>query len=140
MEKRRGARLLCAGLVEVRWVDPSDGPTKAVANLDDVSPGGVSLLLDRPVEQGTRVDFLYSGQIVTGDVRHCTSIDIGWVIGVQFGPDSQWDPQALPPEHLLDPTSIPADAYAKDGEHLSQAVGSTIACVVLNKAVQREQA
>lgn len=61
VEKRRGDRVLCAGLVEVRWTEASHGECKAFANLDDLSPGGLSLLLDRPLPQGVRVEFVHSG-------------------------------------------------------------------------------
>lgn len=138
VEKRRGDRFLCAGLVEVRWTDPSEGPSKTIANLDDVSSGGISLLLERPMAQGTRVEFVQSGQMVSGDVRHCTRTEIGWIVGLRFGPDSQWDPGAHPPEHLLDPDSFPEDAHLSEGQQLSREVQSTISCLVLGEAVRRE--
>ncbi len=140
LEKRRGSRLLCAGLVEVRWDDPSEGPSRAIANLDDVAPGGVSLLLDRPIAQGTRVEFIYSGQMVAGDVRHCTRTEIGWVVGLRFGPDTVWDPVACPPEHLLDPALVPEDAHLSKAKHIAQDVHSTISCLVLGEAVRRKRA
>jgi hypothetical protein len=139
VEKRRGDRLLCAGLVEVRWTETSSGECKAIANLDDLSPGGVSLLLDRPLPKGAFVEFTHSGQTVSGDVRHCNRTEIGWIVGVQFGPESQWDPEAYPPEHLLDPDSVPEDVQLRVGPHLSPETRSTIACLVLSQAVRREE-
>jgi hypothetical protein len=139
VEKWRGDRLLCAGLVEVRWTDTFEGECRTIANLEDLSPGGVSLLLDRPLRQGARVEFSYSGQTVTGDVRHCTRNDIGWIAGVSFAPDSQWDPVAYPPEHLLDPKAVPEDARLREGPNLSPEVRSTISCLVLGEAMRREE-
>jgi hypothetical protein len=139
VEKRRGDRLLCAGLVEVRWTDASGSVCTAFANLDDLSPGGVSLLLDSPLPPCAHVEFSHSGQMVSGDVRHCTHTEIGWIAGVRFGSDSQWDPVACPPEHLLDPESVPEDAGLREGPRLSPEARSTIACLVLGEAVRREE-
>lgn len=139
VEKRRGDRLLCAGLVEVRWTDTCGGPCTAIANLDDLSPGGVSFLLDRPIPQGARVEFIHSGQLVSGDVRHCTPTDIGWIAGVRFGPDSQWDPVTCPPDHLLDPSSIPEGARLHEGLHPLLDIRSTISCLALSEATRREE-
>jgi len=139
VEKRQGDRLLCAGLVEVRWTDALEGECKTIANLDDLSPGGVSLLLDRPLKQGVRLEFTYSGQTVAGDVRHCTRNEICWIVGVWFGPDSQWDPGEYPPEHLLDPHSVPENAQLRVGPPLSREVRSTISCLVLGEAMRREK-
>jgi hypothetical protein len=137
VEKRRGGRLLCAGLVEVRWADTSGSVCTAFANLDDLSPGGVSLLLDRPLPPGARVEFTHSGQMVSGDVRHCTHVEIGWIAGIRFGPDSQWDPGNYPPAHLLDPSSVPENARLREGPSLARETRSTVACLALGKAVRR---
>jgi len=139
VEKRLGDRLLCAGLVEVRWTEPSSGEGKTIANLDDLSPGGVSLLLDRPILKGAFVEFTHSGQTVCGDVRHCNRTEIGWIVGVRFGPESQWDPAAYPPKHLLDPDSVPDDVQLRRGPHLSPETRSTISCLVFSQAVQPEE-
>jgi hypothetical protein len=136
VEKRRGDRLLCAGLVEVRWAESSAGLCKAFANLDDLSPKGVSLMLDRPVKQGTFVEFLHSGQMVRGDVRHCTQTDIGWIAGVHFGPDSQWDPGIFPPEHLLDPDRVSENIQSRAEPPLAPEIKNTISCLVLSQAVR----
>jgi len=137
VEKRRGDRLLCAGLVQVKWADTSGGDCTAFANLDDLSPGGVSLQLDRQLPVGARVEFTHSGQMVSGDVRHCTHVEIGWIAGIRFDPDSHWDPEAYPPAHLLDPNSVPKDARLREGPSLARETRSTVACLALDAAVRR---
>jgi hypothetical protein len=137
-EKRRDDRQLCAGLVELHWTRV-DGPAVTIGNLDDLSPGGVSLLLECPLPQGTQVRFAYSGQSVSGEVRHCTPTELGWIAGVQFGPDSQWNPKAYPPEHLLDPKSIPKNARMRKGVLFAKKVRSPLSCLALGEAVHREQ-
>ena len=138
-EKRRRDRLLCAGLVEVRWTDAAGKASAVVANLDDVSPGGVSLLLDCPVPLGTQVAFPLSGQTVNGKVRYCNAVEIGWIVGVEFGRDSHWDPTVCPPDHLLDPKSIPEGAQLREEDRMPPAVRNSISCLILGDAVQREQ-
>jgi hypothetical protein len=138
-EKRRDDRLLCAGLVEVHWADAEGRASATIANLDDLSPGGVSLLLECPLPQGTQVEFSHSGLRVSGEVRYCKPTELGWIAGVEFGPESQWDPAVCPPEHVLDPRSIPENARLGKGALLFQKVGSPISCLVLRNAVHREQ-
>ncbi len=134
-EKRRDNRLLCAGLIELRWTGTDGVSLAAIANLDDVSPGGVSLLLDRRLPSGTLVEFTYNGQKVSGAVRYCNPAEHGWIAGVQFGPDSKWDPAVSPPEHLLDPKSIPENARLGEGARLARKVRSPISLLVLGDAV-----
>ena len=129
--------MLCAGLVEARWTDTSGVVCTAFANLDDLSPGGVSLLLDRPLPLGALVEFTHSGQMVSGDVRHCTHVEIGWIAGIRFDSDSQWDPGAYAPAHLLDPNSVPEDAELREGASLAREIRNTIACLALGEAVRR---
>jgi len=137
-EKRREARLLCAGLVEVHWVEADGTRSATIANLDDLSPSGVSLLLEGPLPPGTQIEFFHGGHRVSGAVRYCSSTELGWIAGVEFGPDSQWDPAACPPEHLLDPKSIPKDARMGEVVQVSHKVRSPISCLVLGDAMRRE--
>jgi hypothetical protein len=137
VEKRREDRLLCAGLVEVRWTDTSGSACTAFANLDDLSPSGVSLLFDRPLLTGTYVEFTDSEQMVSGDVRHCTQAETGWIAGIRFDPASQWDPGTCPPVHLLDPNSGPGDARLRDGPSLARETRNTVACLALGEALRR---
>jgi hypothetical protein len=138
-EKRQEDRLLCAGLVELRWTDADGKKCVTVANLDDVSPEGVSLLLDSPLLQGTRIEFPLSGQTMGGEVRYCNPVDIGWIAGVHLAPDSNWDPSVCPPDHLLDPKSIPEGAQLRKGARLPVELRNTISCLVLGDAVRRER-
>lgn len=131
--------MLCADLVEVMWTDTRKGARKAIANLCDLSPGGVGLLLDHRLPQGARVEFTHSGQMVSGNVRHCTHSEIGWIVGIRFGPDSQWDPVAHPPGHMLDPRSVPECVSLCKVQHLSRKLGSTICCLVLGEALRQEE-
>jgi hypothetical protein len=137
-DQRRDDRLLCAGLVEVHWVDAEGKAFDTIANLDDFSPAGVSLLLDCPLPPGTQVEFSSSGISASGEVRYSNPTELGWIVGVAFGPDSKWDPVVRPPEHLLDPKSIPENARMGKGAPFAQKVSSPISCLALGDAVKRE--
>lgn len=139
-ERRRKDRLLCAGLIEVRWNQGLGRTFATVANLFDLSSRGVGLVLECPLPPGTRVEFSQSGRRVSGEVRYCNPTELGWIAGVEFGPDSRWDPMACPPEHVLDPKSIPRGAVQRSGRQLSPGALSTIQLLVLNGAMRREEA
>ena len=54
-ERRNGARLLCAELVEVSWEDDSHRIQRRVANLEDISLSGVCLHIEKPILEGTEI-------------------------------------------------------------------------------------
>jgi hypothetical protein len=137
-DQRRVDRLLCAGLVAVRWVDAEGKAFDTIANLDDFSPAGVSLLFECPLPPGTRVEFSSSGISASGEVRYSNPTELGWIVGVAFGPDSKWDPAVSPPEHLLDPKSIPSNARMGKGALFARKASSPISCLALGDAVKRE--
>ena len=110
-----------------------------IANLDDLSPGGVSLQLDCPLPPGTPVEFTHPGAKVSGEVRYCNPTELGWIVGVQFGPDSRWNPMACPPEHVLDPTSILENARLGEGALLARKVRSPISLLALGDAMRRKE-
>jgi len=135
-EKRRDHRLLCAGLVRVRWTGADGRAVSTIANLDDLSRRGVSLLLECAIARGTRVELSYRDLEASGEVRYSKPTDLGWIAGVVFDAGSQWDPVACPPEHLLDPKSIPADTQTGKGVALSRKVRSPVSCMTLDDAVR----
>jgi len=83
-EQRRYDRLLCAGLVDVRWSDANGYPCETVANLDNLSPDGACLLLDSPIPAGTRVGIGHLMCQVEAEIRFCSGSELGWVVGAQF--------------------------------------------------------
>lgn len=138
-KKRREDRLLCAGLIEVHWTGADGTALATIANLDDLSPGGVSLLLDCQLPRGTRVEFFHGNRKASGEVRYCVPSEHGWIAGVQFAPDSEWNPMVSPPEHLFDPKSIPQDAQLGEVAQLARKVQSSISLLVLGDAMRREE-
>lgn len=105
-DRRKEPRLLCAELVTVYWRDETGNQRKTIANLEDVSHGGASLLMDLPIapESEIRID-TGSGQHL-GNIRYSTPFAASFLLGVQFLPGCEWDPSRFQPAHLFDPRSL----------------------------------
>lgn len=126
-DRRREPRLLCADLVTVYWLDETGNQRKSVANLEDVSHGGASLLMELPIapESEVRID-TGRGQHL-GNIRYLTPFAASYLLGVQFLPGCEWDPARFQPAHLFDPRSVlPAGASPESGK--TAAGGEASAC------------
>ncbi|MGD0578270.1 MAG: PilZ domain-containing protein [Bryobacteraceae bacterium] len=134
-EKRRHDRLLCAGLVEVRWSDKDGFPCETVANLDNLSPGGACLRVDCPIPPGTRIAVGHLIGQVEAEIRHCSSSELGWVVGVQFLTGKTPGIKACDPSHCVDPKTVIQSAQLPEGLQLSRDVRSTVECLTLYEAV-----
>jgi len=102
MDRRAATRMLCSELVDVHWVDRTGRSEKALANLEDISLSGVCLQMDSPVPLDTMLRICHPRGEFQGSVRYCFFREIGYFLGVQFEPGSNWSPQAYQPQHLLD--------------------------------------
>src|SRR5262249_40016246 len=87
-ERRTGPRRRCQAAHMVRMLARPGFPSfKALVR--DVSPQGLGLLLDRPLEPGTMLAIQLRGCrqrglscVLTARVRHCTELAEGaWVVG-----------------------------------------------------------
>jgi hypothetical protein len=94
--------MLCSELVDVHWVDRMGQSKKALANLEDISLSGVCLQMDSPVPLNTMLRICHPRGEFQGSVRYCLFREIGYFLGVQFEPGSNWCPHAYQPQHLLD--------------------------------------
>lgn len=135
-EQRRHDRLLCAGLVDVRWSDENGYPCETVANLDNLSPGGACLFLDSPIPKGTRVAIGHLICQVEAEIRFCSPSELGWVVGAQFLTGKTPGIRACNPRHAVDPKTITHSEQLKQGRQLSTEVRSTVGCLVLYEALR----
>jgi PilZ domain len=138
-DRRRHDRLLCAGLVEVRWSDEHGYPCETVANLDNLSPGGACLLVDSRIPPGTRIAVGHLICQVEAEVRYCSTSELGWVVGAQFLTGKTPGIRACSPSHCVDPKTIPTDLQLQDEHRLSPEVRSTIGCMTLYEAVRDKE-
>jgi hypothetical protein len=102
VRERSEARMLCADLVDIRWKDKSGRGHKVTALLEDISASGACVQLDGPIPHNTLVKIQHPKGILQGCVKYCVYRDIGYFVGLQFGPDSKWSRKQYQPQHLLD--------------------------------------
>ena len=103
MDRRRlEKRLLCADIVEVRWSSRSGRPCASTALLEDISPGGACLQLEKKLRLGLKVDLQHGNARLSGTVKYCVYREIGYFAGVQFSEKSRWSRRSFRPKHLLD--------------------------------------
>jgi hypothetical protein len=104
-DRRTNSRYFCADLVEVTW---SEGGRErhSIANLEDISPSGVCLMLEISLPPGTEVSARFGADDLKGVVRHSSRGEAGYLIGIEFAPDSRWSSDHYRPQHLLDPQDM----------------------------------
>jgi PilZ domain len=98
--------MLCADLVDVQWKDQTGRRRRGVANLEDISLSGACLQVDRPVPLGTLFRISYPNGELLGKVKYCVFREIGYFLGIEFDPTSQWSQRHFRPQHLLDPRRL----------------------------------
>jgi hypothetical protein len=54
------------------------------------------------VPLGAKIGWKSRKQEFTGVVRYCNFREIGYFVGVEFNPGSEWSSRAYKPQHLLD--------------------------------------
>jgi hypothetical protein len=89
-------------MVKVRWSDPAGRKHRETALLEDIAAHGACLQLDKAVRLGTPVTIEHAKGKMSGSVRYCIYQEIGYFVGVQFAPDSEWSRSRFTPEHMLD--------------------------------------
>ncbi|HXK05105.1 MAG TPA: PilZ domain-containing protein [Verrucomicrobiae bacterium] len=104
--RRSELRMMCADMVEVRWVERSGMARNATALLEDISSSGACLQLEAPIPLGVEVRWAAPRQEFKGRVRYCVYREIGYFVGVEFDPASQWSEKKFIPQHLLDPQTL----------------------------------
>jgi len=99
--RRNVVRNLCADLLKVRWTDDSGSSHRELATLEDISPTGACLKVEKAIPVGTTVTILYPSGSYQGQVRHCDP-QMDWhFIGVEFAPGYRWSKDQFEPAHLL---------------------------------------
>lgn len=101
-ERRTEVRMLCADMVEVNWEERSGAGCSATGLLEDISPSGACLQLERAVPVGAALRWKAAGHEFSGKVRYCVYREIGYFVGVEFESGSKWSQGTFEPQHLLD--------------------------------------
>ena len=103
LDRRIEPRMLCAEMVDVQWKDKFGRIRKGVANLEDISLSGACLQFHQPVPLQTALCISYPKGELLGKVRYCVQREIGYFLGIEFGPGCRWSDKHFKPQHLLDP-------------------------------------
>ena len=103
-DRRTEARMLCADMVQVQW-----NRRHATALLEDISPSGACLQMELEVPIGSEICWESQHSRFAGVVRYCEYREIGWFIGVEFVPGTQWSQSTYEPQHLLDVKNLMPD-------------------------------
>jgi hypothetical protein len=93
---------MCADMVDVQWTDEAGQACNCTGLLEDISSHGACLQLDNPLPLGTELDIEYHKGRLAGMVEYCYFCEIGYWVGVQFGPKTKWTQKRFRPRHLLD--------------------------------------
>jgi hypothetical protein len=96
--------MLCADLVEVRWIDRTGQHRSAIANLEEVSLHGAHLILDVAVPLDTDLVLRMKQSEMTATVTDCRhEPDFGFAVAVQLPKKCRWKSH---PRHLFDPRGL----------------------------------
>jgi hypothetical protein len=101
-DKRSEVRMMCADVVQASWTGKDGRLQHADALLENISPSGACLQFEVGVPLGVNLRFTCEGHEFTGEVRYCSYNEIGYFVGVELEPRSQWSRRMFKPRHLLD--------------------------------------
>lgn len=95
---------LCSDLVTVQFTDRAGRRRRLTANLEEIAPNRLSLLVDSRIPAGSHATVEMPGLTLRGRARRAEhSGDLGWFIDVRLAPDSRWSRDRFTPAHLLVP-------------------------------------
>ena len=89
-------------MVEVKWKNQQKGWISVTGLLEDISPSGACLQLDRAAPLGVEIYWQSRAKEFTGKVRYCVFREIGYFVGVEFATGTRWSRKTFRPQHLLD--------------------------------------
>jgi len=87
--------------VTVQWTEDGGNIRTEQATLEDISPAGACLHLEHAIPAEAKVVLRHPKGKYIGEVRYCESQEIGYVLGIAFGPKSRWTRLEFQPSHLL---------------------------------------
>jgi hypothetical protein len=119
LNRRLEPRMLCADIVDFQWRDQAGRSRRGVASLEDISRSGACLQVKVPVPLNCSVRIFYPNGQLTGCVRHCVFREIGYFLGIEFDPGSQWSPRVFRPQNLLDPRLLKKPGQTEQARKVS---------------------
>lgn len=111
-ERRNESRFLCAELIRVKWQGLGDAWQSVEAVLEDISPVGICVQVEKPIALRTPAGIVMGDREYRGDVTYCVYRDYGYFVGIRLTEDSRWSAGAFVPQHLTDLTTLCATGQA----------------------------
>jgi len=99
--ERREDRELCADLVKVQWKEESGTTQSEWAILEDISPSGACLEIEKLIAPGTAVSLQFSNDQCQATVKYCKCDEVKYLLGVQFEQGYRWSRRKFKPQHLI---------------------------------------
>ena len=96
------SQYLCSDLVTVHFTDPTGRKMRTTANLEEIAPNSLCLLVDSRIAAGSRTTIELKGLILRGQagkVEHNQCL--GYFVEVRLAPDSRWSRERYTPAHML---------------------------------------
>ena len=83
-QKRKAPRKQCIARIRLSWEFQGRGGYHSSALLDDKSSGGLGIHCPSPIPIGAAVVITQGSSTSKALVRHCTKVQRGFLIGVEF--------------------------------------------------------
>ncbi|MBN2242741.1 MAG: PilZ domain-containing protein [Acidobacteria bacterium] len=99
--ERRQDRELCADLVKVLWESGSGATACEWGILEDISPSGACLEMERKIEPDTLVSMEFPTDSCRARVIYCRFDKVKYFVGVEFAEGYRWSRRKFKPRHLL---------------------------------------
>jgi len=99
--ERRENRELCADLVKVQWKTGSGTAQSEWAILEDISPSGVCLEIEKPIQPDTEISIEFPTDRCQARVIYCRFDKVKYLVGVEFEKGYRWSRRKFKPRHLI---------------------------------------
>lgn len=99
--ERREDRELCADLVKVQWKSESGTPQSEWAILEDISPSGACLEIEKPIAPDTAIALQFADDRCQATVKYCRFDEVKSILGVHFEQGYRWSRRKFKPQHLI---------------------------------------
>ena len=114
-------RYLCSEIVSVLYEDRSRGIYQAIANLEEISSTGATILMEERLEPGLPVSFRARDYDLHGIVESSEfEQTLGWFVKIELDSTSRWSSRMFVPEHFL---AMCTSAFSPETEAVGTCAG-----------------
>jgi hypothetical protein len=98
---REENRELCADLVKVQWKSEAGFAQSEWAILEDISPSGACLAIEKPISPDMVVSLQFANDRCQARIKYCKFDKVNYLLGVQFEQGYRWSRRKFKPDHLI---------------------------------------